>query len=182
MKYALLTLFFFSATTGAFAQRLMTRSGKVTFYSSTPIEDIEAVNNDAASVLDGSSGEMLFQVPIKSFRFENALMQQHFNDQYMESSKFPRADFKGRVANMNGVDLSKDGTYTVQAAGKLTIHGVTRDVTIPGTLTVRGGKVTAASKFSVRTADYGIKIPGVVKGKIAETIEVTVNSVLSPAS
>lgn len=181
MKYALLALALLATGTSASAQRMMTRTGKVTFFSSTPIEDIEAVNNDAASAIDASSGDMLFQVPIKSFRFQNALMQQHFNEQYMESDKFPRADFKGRITNMSAVNLSKDGTYPVQAAGKLTIHGVTRDVTIPGTLTVKGGKVTAASKFSVRTADYGIKIPAMVKGKVAESIEVTVNSLLSAA-
>lgn len=166
----------------AFAQKFMTRTGKVTFFSSTPVENIEAVNNDAASVLDGKTGEMAFQVPIKSFRFENALMQQHFNESYMESDKFPRADFKGKVMNMGDVNLSKDGSYPVKVAGKLTIHGVTRDITAPGTLTVKGGKVTTSSKFNVRTADHDIKIPAMVSKKIAESIEVTVSSVLSPAS
>ena len=165
----------------AFAQKFMTRTGKVTFFSSTPVENIEAVNNDAASVLDSKTGEMAFQVPIKSFRFENALMQQHFNESYMESDKFPRADFKGKIMNIGDVNLSRDGSYPVKVAGKITIHGVTRDVTAPGTLTVKGGKVTATSKFNVRTADHNIKIPSMTAKKIAESIEVTVNSVLSPA-
>lgn len=181
MKHFLLAATLSLLAASASAQKFMTRTGKVTFFSSTPIENIEAVNNDAASVLDGSTGEMVFQVPIKSFRFENATMQGHFNADYMESDKFPRADFKGKVSNIGEVNLAKDGAYPVKVAGKLTIHGVARDLVAPGTLTVKGGKVTATSKFNVRTADYKIKGPAMGTGKIAESIEVTVNTILSPA-
>jgi hypothetical protein len=165
----------------ALSQKFMTRTGKITFFSTTPIENIEAVNNDVSSVMDGRTGELVFMVPIKSFRFENATMQGHFNESYMESDKFPRAEFRGKILNLGDVNLSKDGTYNTKVAGKMTIHGVTRDVTAPGTVTVKGGKVTATSKFNVRTADYGIKIPAMAAKKIAESIEVTVNSILSPA-
>lgn len=181
MKHVLFAAAISLLAAPASAQKFMTRTGKVTFFSTTPVENIEAVNNDAASVLDGKTGEMVFQIPIKSFRFENALMQQHFNESYLESDKFPRADFKGKVANIGEVNLGKDGTYQVKVAGKLTIHGVAREVVAPGTLTVKGGKVTATSKFNVRTADHGIKIPAMASQKIAESIEVTVNSILSPA-
>lgn len=163
----------------AFSQRYMTRTGKVSFFSSTPMENIEAVNNETACALDAGSGEVVFQVPIKSFKFEKALMQEHFNENYMESDKFPKAEFKGKLANPGAVSFGKDGRYDVKVAGKLTIHGVTRDVTLPGTVTVKGKDVTANSAFKVRTADYGIKIPGVVAGKIANEIEVTVNSVMA---
>ncbi|HEY0108825.1 MAG TPA: YceI family protein, partial [Fibrella sp.] len=163
-------------------QKFMTRTGKITFFSSTPIENIEAVNNDVSSVMDAKSGELVFMVPIKSFRFENATMQGHFNESYMESDKFPRAEFRGKILNLGDVNLAKDGTYNTKVSGKMTIHGVTRDVTAPGTITVKGGKLTATSKFNVRTADYGIKIPAMTAKKIAESIEVTVNSILSPAS
>ncbi len=162
-----------------FSQRYMTRTAKVTFFSSTPLENIEAVNNEAASAIDAKSGDVAFQVPVKSFRFEKALMQEHFNENYMESDKFPKAEFKGRLVRPETVRFDKDGTYNVTASGKLTMHGVTRDVTIPGTITVKGSGITASSKFSVRCADYGIKIPAVVAGKIAEQIEVTVNSIMS---
>jgi len=178
-KLAIAILFLCGMATTASAQKYMTRTGKVVFFSGTPVENIEAFNNDVSSVIDGRTGEMLFIVPIKSFKFEKALMQEHFNENYMESDKFPKADFKGKILNIGDVNFSKDGVYNVKTAGKLTIHGVTKDVTIPGTVTVKGGSVTANSKFLVRTADYGIKIPGMVASKIADQIEVTVNSILS---
>jgi uncharacterized membrane protein len=161
------------------AQKYMTRTGKVTFFSSTPVENIEAFNNDVSSVIDSKTGDMAFIVPIKSFKFEKALMQEHFNENYMESDKFPKADFKGRITDLSNVDFSKDGNYSVKATGKLTIHGVTREVSIPGTVTVKGNSITANSKFRVKTADYGIKIPSMVANKIADQIEVTVNTILT---
>jgi polyisoprenoid-binding protein YceI len=177
-KYSLLITILLLATT-VFSQRYMTRTGKVTFFSSTSVENIEAVNNEMACAIDGSSGDIAFQVPIKSFKFEKALMQEHFNENYMESDKYPKAEFKGKIANLSGVNFNKDGQYNVTAAGKMTIHGVTRDVSIPGTITVKGGNITATSRFNIRPADYGIKIPGVVANKIASDIEVTVNSILA---
>ena len=177
-KYGLLLLLACLGST-TFAQRFMTRTGKVTFFSSTSIENIEAINNEMACAVDGSTGDLVFQVPIKSFKFEKALMQEHFNENYMESDKYPKAEFKGKIANMGAVNLNKDGNYNVTGTGKMTIHGVTRDVSAPGTITVQGGNVTAVSKFKVRPADYGIKIPGIVAGKIAQDIEVSINSVMA---
>jgi hypothetical protein len=162
----------------ATAQKFMTRTGKVTFFSSTPLENIEAYNNQVAGVIDAKTGDVAFIVPIKGFRFEKALMQEHFNENYMESDKYPKADLKGTIANLKDVDFNKDGNYSVKINGKLTIHGVTRNVTLPGTITVKGDNITASSKFSARTADYDIKIPSLVAGKIANEIEVTVNSIL----
>ena len=161
-----------------FAQKYMTRTGKVSFFSGTPIENIEAFNNETASVLDSKGGDIVFQVPIKSFKFEKALMQEHFNENYMESDKYPKAEYKGKITDLSKVNFAKDGTYNVSTRGKMTIHGVTKDVSIPGTITVKGSEATMNSKFRVKTADYGIKIPSVVEGKIAKEIEVTVNSVL----
>jgi len=178
-KLIIATMVMCGLTMNAYAQKYMTRTGKVTFFSSTPVENIEAFNNDVSSVVDGGSGEVLFIVPIKSFKFEKALMQEHFNENYMESDKYPKAEFKGKILNMSDVNFRKDGTYNVKVAGRLTIHGVTKNVTIPGTVTVKGGSVTTNSKFRVKTADYGIKIPAMVSNKIAEQIEVTVNSILS---
>lgn len=163
----------------ASAQKYLTKTGKVTFFSSTPMENIEAFNNEAASAIDTKSGDIVFQVPIKSFKFEKALMQEHFNENYMESDKFPRAEFKGKIADLSNVNFSKDGTYNVKSNGKLTIHGVTKDVSIPGTVVVKGNTATVNSKFNIKTADYNIAIPAVVEGKIAKNIEVTVNSVLT---
>jgi polyisoprenoid-binding protein YceI len=169
------TVFFAQAAT---AQKYMTRTGKITFFSSTPLENIEAFNNEVAAIADASTGEVVFQAPIKSFKFEKALMQEHFNENYMESDKYPKADFKGRITNMNAVNYAKDGTYNVTASGKLTIHGVTRDIAVPGTVTVKGNEATINAKFKVRTADYNIRIPALVEGKIAKEIAVTVNTIL----
>lgn len=162
----------------AFAQKYMTRTGKVSFFSTTPVENIEAFNNESAAVLDSKTGDVAFQVPIKSFKFEKALMQEHFNENYMESDKYPKAEYKGKITDISKVNFAKDGTYNVSTAGKMTIHGVTKDVTIPGTITVKGSEATMNSKFKVKNADYGIKIPSMVVTKVAKEIEVTVNSIL----
>lgn len=173
MKKTILTLVLAAALLPAFAQRFAARSARVSFFSSTPVENIEAVNDETACELNAQTSELHFVVPITSFKMENETMRVHFNENYMESSKYPKAEFKGNVSGA-GLNLTKDGTYPVQAAGKLTIHGVTRDVTIPGTLTVKNGTVSADSKFTVRCADYGVKIPSVVASKVAEEIKVTV--------
>lgn len=178
MKKSILLIAVLMMGNMAFAQKYMTRTGKVSFFSTTPVENIEAFNNEAAAVLDSKTGDVAFQLPIKSFKFEKALMQEHFNENYMESDKFPKADYKGKITDISKVNFAKDGTYNVSSSGKMTIHGVTKDVTIPGTITVKGSEATMNSKFKVKTADYGIKIPSMVVTKVAKEIEVTVNSIL----
>lgn len=163
-------------TQGAFAQKYMTRSGRITFFSQTPIENIEAFNNETGAVLSLPAGDVVFQVPIKSFKFENQLMQDHFNESYMESDKFPKAEFKGKVAP--GTVSEKPGIYKTSVSGKLTMHGVTKDVTVPGTVTVSAGEALVMAQFKVATEDYKIQIPAVAKGKVAKEIEITVNTTL----
>ena len=160
------------------AQKWMTRTGKVSFFSSTSVENIEAFNNEAASVVDPKTGDVVFIVPIKSFKFEKALMEEHFNENYMESTRFPKAEYKGKIANPSAVNFKKDGTYNVKTSGKLTMHGVTKDVTANGTVVVKGATATIKSKFILAPADYGIKIPSVSASKIASKIEVTIDSIL----
>lgn len=180
MKKLLLAALLLSIFSSAFAQKYMTRTGKVSFFSSTPIEKIEAFNNEVANIFDSKSGDIVFQVPIKSFKFEKQTMQEHFNEDYMESDKFPKAEFKGKITNIDEVNLAKDGIYNAKAQGTLTMHGVTQNVSIPGTITIKGSDVTLNAKFTVKTKDYAIKIPSLVEGKIANEIEVTVNSVVTP--
>ena len=180
MKKILLTLSLCAAIAPAFAQKYMTRTGRVSFFSATKMENIEAINNDAACVIDSKSGDVMLQVPVKSFRFEKQLMQEHFNENYMESDKFPKAEFRGKIGDITGINFQKEGTYNVKAAGKLTMHGTTRDVAAAGTITIKGGSAVLTSKFSISPKDYGIKIPGLVAGKIAENIDVTVSSLLNP--
>src|SRR6478752_6511957 len=152
----------------------MSRTGKVTFVSATPVANIEALNNEAACMLNAKTSDLNFVVPIKSFKFEKALMQEHFNENYMESDKFPKAEYKGKITNPGDVNFKKDGTYNVKTTGKLTMHGVTKDVVATGTIVVKAGAATIKSKFSVAPKDYGIKIPAVASSKIASKIEVTI--------
>lgn len=156
------------------AQRYIDKTAEVSFFSSTPMEDIDAKNSSAVSLLDPATGGVEFAVLIKGFQFEKALMQEHFNENYMESEKFPKANFKGKISNLAEVDFKKDGTYPVTVTGSMTIHGVTKEVTIKGVMKVSGGKINANSNFTVRPADYNISIPKVVTEKIAEEIKVTV--------
>jgi hypothetical protein len=164
----------------ASAQKYMTRTGYISFFSHTPLEDIKAENNQVASVLDISTGEIVFQTLIKSFRFEKALMQEHFNENYLESDKFPRSEFKGKLGDLSSVDFKKDGTYNVTVSGDLTIKDVTKKLDAKGTIIVSSDNITANSVFNIAPEDYNIDIPGVVRDKIAKTIEVTVTMKYDP--
>jgi polyisoprenoid-binding protein YceI len=180
MKKSALIFTLFVIFFAANAQKYMTRTGYTGFYSHTPMEDIKADNNQVASVLDVSTGELVFQVLIKSFRFEKALMEVHFNENYMESDKYPRASFKGKITNIQSLDLTKAGKYDVTVEGELNLHNVTKNISVTGTLEVAGGGITASSKFNISPEDYKINIPGVVRDKIAKSVEVTVTIKYSP--
>lgn len=160
------------------AQKYITKTGKIRFFSDAPLEKVEAVNNQVNAVLDVASGDMVFKVLIKSFVFEKALMQEHFNENYMESDKFPTSTFTGKVTNISGMDFSKDAKYSAEVEGTLTIHGVSRPVKTQGTLESKSGKIEGKSVFTVNVKDYDIKIPSAVVKNIAETIEITVDVVL----
>lgn len=168
-------------STALFAQKYMTRTGKIIFdaTSKKSPEKIEAINNEVANILDAQSGDIIFQVLIKSFKFEKELMQEHFNENYMESDKYPKAEFKGNITNHADVNFSKDGTYNVNVTGKLTIHNVTNDVTVPGTITVKGNTIMAKTRFSVVLKDYKIEIPSLVADKVSTTTTITLESNLT---
>jgi polyisoprenoid-binding protein YceI len=165
----------------SFAQdKFYTKTGKITFYSKAPLEEIEGKNKTVTAVLDSKSGALQFAVQMKGFEFEKQLMQQHFNENYVESDKYPRAEFKGNITNNSEINYSKDGSYTAKIKGKLTIHGVTRDVETTGTLKVDGGKIDANSTFNVLISDYKITIPSIVKDKVSKTIKIVVDCDLEP--
>jgi len=174
----LLILFFVSFSVNA--QKYMTKNGFIGFYSHTPMEDIKADNNQVAGVLDISTGDMVFQVLIKSFHFDRALMEEHFNENYMESDKFPKSIFKGKISNLAAVNFSKNGTYEVTVEGDLTIHDVTNKISTKGTLEVVTGGINTNAKFNIVPEDYKIIIPGVVREKINNNLEVTVTMKFAP--
>jgi len=159
----------------ASAQTYITRNGRITFFSKAPVENIEANNNEVISFLDIKKGEVAFVALIKSFKFKKALMEEHFNENYMESNTFPKAIFKGTITDLNKVNFSVDGTYPVTVKGDLTIHGITKNIEVPATVSVSQGKINAVSKFNIRVKDYNIKIPSTVINNIAEAISVTID-------
>ena len=156
------------------AQKYFTREGKVSFFSDAAVEKIEAHNSKATAVVDAETGNMEFAVLIKAFQFEKALMQEHFNENYMESSKYPKAIFKGEITNMDEVKLNKDGEYAAKVKGALTIHGVTNEVEAPGKFIVKDGNITAISSLTVKVADYKIEIPAVVRENIAKEVRIDI--------
>jgi hypothetical protein len=160
------------------AQKFYTKNGATSFFSSTKLEDIKAENNQVTCVLVSQTGELQFSMLNKGFHFDKALMEEHFNENYMESNKFPKSTFKGAVAEIAKVNFTKDGNYPVSVKGDLTIHGVTKNITTTGNITVKGGKPTTATKFSIKLSDYGIKISNLHKNNIADNIEITVNCLL----
>jgi len=160
------------------AQKYVTKNGHIKFFSETPVESIEAHNNQVNSALDISNGNFIFKVLIKSFEFKKALMQEHFNENYMESDKIPNAMFSGKIENMSSINFNADGVYDVQVKGKLTIHGVTKEIENSGSFEIKGEKIIAKSIFHVKPSDYDIKIAKAVEDQIAKSIEVTVDITL----
>lgn len=176
-KVILFILIAFTLSLSINAQKYFTKSGKITFDATAPSspEKIEAENRSTTAVIDTKTGAIQFSVLVKGFSFERALMEEHFNENYLESNKFPKSEFKGTITNNTSVDYSKDGTYNVKVQGKLTIHGVTKDVTTDGKLVIQGGKINATAAFNVLLADYGVSIPGLVADKVAKTAKISVN-------
>lgn len=172
MKNLIAALLTLSIATSGMAQKFITKTGQVSFFSGTALEDISAVNKQALSAVDLIEGEVAFVVQIRGFEFEKALMQDHFNENYMHSDKFPRAKFNGSI--QKAAPLTWPGSHQVDLLGKLEIHGVSKEIRVPATLAVKGEEAQLNLKFSIKLADYGIKNDKVKN--ISETIEITVKS------
>jgi len=180
-KNLILALTFMVTALMSFSQeKFYTKTGKINFYSKAPLEDIEAKNKTVTAVIDSKSGAIQFQVQMKGFEFEKETMQRHFNDTYVESDKYPKAEFKGTITNNSEINYTKDGSYTAKVKGKLTLHGVTKDVATTGTIKVNGGKVDANSTFNILLSDYKISIPAVVKDKVSNNVKIAVSCLLEP--
>lgn len=160
--------------------RYFTRTGHIWFFSEAPIENIEAHNRQVSTFLAFDTGELVFSVPMKAFEFPKALMQEHFNENYLESDKYPRGTFKGTIADIKTIDPQKDGVYPAQVTGTLTIHGVARPVTANGTLEVKGGRIAAKSTFTITPEEYNIEIPLLVRQHVAKIIQIHVDLQYEP--
>ncbi|MFZ4671114.1 MAG: YceI family protein [Flavobacterium sp.] len=159
-------------STYSFSQKMITRSGEIKFEASVPaFEEVAAKNNTASCIFDKSTGEIAVLALVKAFRFKVPLMEEHFNENYIESDKFPKATFKGKVTNYDATKLLS-GKATFDVEGDFTLHGVTKKVKIKITFVQSGEKLVATSTFKVKSLDYNIKIPSVVKSKIAESAEI----------
>lgn len=160
----------------SFGQLFMTQTGKTSFFSKTPVEDISALNSNVLAAINTSNGEIAVKMNMTQFKFQNKLMEEHFNENYMESDKFPTGSFKGKINET--IDYTKAGTYDVTAKGTLTIHGVTKEKVLTGKLTVGKDALTLDSNFEVALVDYKIEVPKLVWEKIAEKIAVKNNFTL----
>jgi len=184
MKKIIFLSFFAALAVLSNAQNVqMTKTGKISFYSrAKAIEKVEADNNEVSSMLNTQTGQFVFAVLIKGFHFSSALMEEHFNENYLESNKFPKSTFNGKISDLSAINFTKDGVYAITVDGDMTMHGVTKKVSTPGSITVKAGKIAAFSKFNVKLKDYNITVPSLVADKISEEIDVTVDCKYEPKS
>lgn len=173
-KTAALLICFFIGTI-AFSQKMMTRAGEIKFDATVPNEvEIIGINKTASCILDESTGDFVALALVKAFKFKAPLMEEHFNENYMESSKYPKATFKGKIINFNASKLSSSkSTYDLE--GDLTIHGITKKIKTKINLSQNSGNITATTTLTVKADDYKIEIPNLVKEKFAENIKIAIN-------
>ena len=177
----ILTVLFSLFTSFICAQgKFYTKTSKISFFSATPMENISAINKSAVCLLDSKTGDLQFAVLMKGFEFRKAKMQEDFNSDYVESSKFPKSEFKGQITNNSAINYLVNGTYKVEVAGKLSMHGKTKDITASGTVTVKDGKLILNSVFNVALADFDIKVPKMYIDNISKSIKTTVDCNLDP--
>lgn len=177
-KYIFLTLFF-GVFQFCFSQKMMTRSGEIKFEASMPaFEEIAATNNTASCILDKATGDFVALALIKSFKFKSPLMEEHFNENYLESTQFPKATFKGKILNFDATKITSKTTFELE--GELTLHGVSKKIKTKIILSMIANKINVVSSFFVKPQDFKIEIPSLVKSKIAEKIEIAVNFNLEP--
>jgi hypothetical protein len=160
------------------AQIFMAKTCEVTFFSQTPIEDITASSKIAKPLLNTKTQDVQVKIPMTSFVFEKPLMQEHFNENYVESEKFPFAIFKGKINEKT--DFTADGENNVTVTGIMSLHGVDKEYTMPGKLIIKGGQITISSTFKITFADHKIIIPSLYAGVFPPDTEVKINSVLEP--
>lgn len=174
----ILCLLFTSAVVGQ--GKYFTKNGKISFFSKAPMENIEASNKTVTCVLDSKTGNVQFAVLMKGFQFRKARMQEDFNENYIESDKYPKSEFKGQIVNNSDISYDRDGSYNAKVKGMLTIHGETKDVETEGKILVKGGKVATATSFNILLSDYKIRIPRLVTEKVSNNIRINVNCSLEP--
>ena len=178
-KFFLLTWLLLAFGSQSYAQKYFTKGATISFFSDTPMEKIEAHSKSAVAVLDKETGQLEFSVLVKSFHFDKALMQEHFNENYMESHKFPKSTFKGKINDLSKVNFDKKGKYAVKVNGELTMHGVTQKIVNEAFIIIDDKGIQCQSEFEVAVADYNIAIPAVVREQIAKSVKIKVAATLN---
>lgn len=178
MKKLILSFIATIVSVSVFAQIYMAKTCEISFFSASPLENITAINKAAKPFLNIATGDLQIRITMTAFVFEKPLMQEHFNENYVESEKFPNAFFKGKINEK--IDFTKEGEYKVSVTGKITIHGLDKDVTLEGIIIVKGNTITLSSTFKIVFADYNIQIPALQASVIPPDTEVKLNAVLEP--
>ncbi|SDB81555.1 YceI family protein [Williamwhitmania taraxaci] len=174
MKYFIVSLLMLTSFSVVGQSKYITKNGYIDFFSKSSMEDISAKNEQVSSILDTENGKVVIAVLMKSFRFEKALMEEHFNENYVESGKFPKASFSGSIVDYHA-DAFKEGVATkVKISGDLTIHGVTKPILAEATIIKTKEGINAESQFVVKLKDFDIVIPALVKDKISEEVKISV--------
>ena len=176
----LFSLIFVAGMQVSFAQseKYFTRNAIIKFTSEAPLEKINSTNKVSNCILNTQTGDLAFKVVVKSFEFDKQGMYDHFNNTYLESDKFPNATFQGKITSP--IDYKKEGKYEVTVEGKLTLHGITKEVKQKGVVEISAGKITATSKFNVKLSDYGIIVPNDYLKKISNSVDIDINAVMTP--
>jgi hypothetical protein len=169
-KIIAILLISYSATAGTY----FTKTGTISFKGKSKVEKIEAINKSAACKLDATTGAIDFIVLVKSFVFDSQLMQEHFNENYLESDKFPKASFKGKITNLAEINFAKDGVYKTNVQGVFTIHGISQTINGAGSITIKNGKVSITSSLGVLCSTYKIDIPSAVKDKVSNEVNIII--------
>lgn len=170
---SIISVLVFCAHASAKSQVFTTRTGFIGFYSKTALEDIRAENNQVYAAIDATKKNLAFTLLMRGFIFTKELMQEHFNENYVESDKYPKSTFTGSFSG--DLDISKEGTYNVVVKGNLTLHNVTKQIEVPATLEVKSGRLLGRSVFKLRPEDFNISIPSIVREKITTEITARVN-------
>lgn len=180
MKQARVLLVFLFFANATFSQKMLTRNGNITFEGSMPtFEEIKASTATASAILDESTGNFAALALIKSFKFKSPLMEEHFNENYMESNTFPKATFRGNIQNFDPQKLSETKT-SYDLEGDLTIHGVTKKIKTTIYFMALKSSITATANFVIKPEDYNIEIPSIVRNKIAKDIKTSLKFILEP--
>ena len=182
MKHLFLSILSILTLTSLQAQeKYYTLTGNINFFSKTSLEDIKADNKQVQVMLNTTTGALGFKVVMKNFQFTKAAMQDHFNNkQYLDTEQFPNGTFEGKITNLSSINFAKNGKYEAMVEGKMTIKGVSKTIKEKGAIEVKDGKILLNSVFNILLSDYQIKIPGNYVNNISNSLQITVNAILSP--